>query len=87
MFPFTYSRRMMFEVEDPPSAAAKVRGVLIEELRARKGRVFKAQKDTVAFRGGVFRLVTGWNLLASICRGEIRVTPCEGKLLVAYPSG
>lgn len=56
------------------------------ELDRLSPRKLDVSGDTVAFRGGVFRLglMTNWNLLVPIGRGEIVVEPTDDGLSVRY---
>jgi hypothetical protein len=47
--------------------------MLAEKLRDLRGRNIAIKDGTVYFTGGVFRLVTNWNILVSITRGEVRI--------------
>lgn len=55
-----------------------------QELDRLSPRKLDVSGDTVSFRGGVFRLVTSWNLLGPIGRGEIVVAPTDDGLSVRY---
>jgi hypothetical protein len=53
---------------------------LEKELRRVQARRIERTGNSIRFSGGLFRLVSNWNLLGPISRGEIVVQPESGKL-------
>jgi len=54
------------------------------ELRRLSPSELNVSGGTVSFRAGVFRLVSNWNLLVPISRGEIVVAPANDGVSVRY---
>ncbi len=59
------------EPSDIPRILINVRS----ELEAASARDIHLSENKISFRGGIFRLVTNWNVLVPIGSGEIEVDP------------
>jgi hypothetical protein len=61
----------MKESEDVKSVLNKIE----EGLDSVRATSIVCTNNKVTFRGGIFRLVTNWNILVPVCYGEIEVQP------------
>lgn len=83
--PFPLSLRSSFVVDLPaPDDAGRVRDAVADVIRAESPQDLKVSECEIAFRGGVFRLVTGMNQLVAITRGSITFTVHDGRLHITY---
>jgi len=69
---------------DPERFAARALEVFRAELEAVKARRIRVVGRSLAFRGGIFRFVTNWNLLGPIGRGRIDVETAPGEVIVRW---
>lgn len=69
-----------------------VRDLTVEEaierlegaLAQARARALRREDRAVQFRGGVFRLVSGWNILGPISNGVLEVAPSANGVSVIY---
>ena len=87
MFPFDYRGECRWH-SVKPGEADRFRRLLLtasaDELRKVKGRDVRVEGDRVLFRGGMFRLVSNWNILTQIDHGYIEVKSAGGAVVVSY---
>jgi hypothetical protein len=74
------------------SGAVTVRDVTVEQaldrlegaLAQAKAGALRREGSAVQFRGGVFRLVSNWNVLVPISNGALEVSPSANGVSVTY---
>jgi hypothetical protein len=71
-----------------PREAGRIKRQLLtasaDELRRVKGRNVRVEGDRVLFGGGMFRLVSNWNILTQIDHGYIEVKSTGKEIIVTY---
>jgi hypothetical protein len=73
MFP-GYSSSVSLPIVGSERVAMKLPSVLAAELASVEARRIRVTDNSVRFTGGLFRLVSGLNILGPITRGEIAIT-------------
>jgi len=84
MRPQEHSNQFVLKADPDDDLRDRLLKAFWQELDSRSPRSLDVSGDTISFRGGVFRLVSSWNLLAPIGRGEIAVGTTESGLAVSY---
>lgn len=87
MLPFDYSGEYRWRGISDGEAGEIKRRLLkasAEELCRVKGRNVRVEGDKVYFSGGMFRLVSNWNILTQIDHGHIEVSDVGEDIIVSY---
>jgi len=79
-FPGSFSGALTLRDATVAQALARVESALDRE------RAFALQRSgsAIHFRGGVFRLVSGWNVLAAVSSGVVEMAPAGSGVQVRY---
>ncbi len=83
--PFPFSSTGEFTVGTSAGlSASQAVAAIAEAIRAEKPTSMDASADTVTFSSGVFRFVSGWNLLVPIRSGTVRCVQTHEGVVVHY---
>ena len=81
MLPVSFNGRIEIPGQHDATAACRRLHTALEELDARR---IARNEHTIRFTGGVFRIVSNWNLLVPISSGKLVVRPHPKGILVLY---
>lgn len=76
-----WQRRINAELEGDRDTFLKA---MVEQLKAEKATSILVTGNRITFKGGLFRFVSGWNILTSVSSGYIEALPTRGGLFVTY---
>ncbi len=82
-----YSAKMRFpvgHVQDPDRLLGIVRDVFGRKLESVKARNIEIAENSLTFTGGIFRLVSNWNLLGPIDHGTIEIVASDQVITVRF---
>ena len=68
-----YRRTIKILASDPSSDFSRLAKEIVESLEREKAKNLETTDNRITFTGGVFRLVSNWNVLVPITRGEIEI--------------
>jgi len=75
---------LTFDSRTPDRAAAVYASLLGDLLREARPRQLDVLESRVYVRGGIFRLVSNWNLLAGVTSATIEAIPGQNQVTVRY---
>jgi hypothetical protein len=78
------SSRVKVRKADSSDLAAHLPAIIARELELHKPRRVEVLGNVVRFRGGLWRLVSSWNLLGPITRGTISIEPGDPSICITY---
>jgi hypothetical protein len=73
MFPIHTKNSIVLPNVNTPDRVQSVLSTIEKELRSVRARKVQIDGKSIAFRGGILRLVSNWNLLVGITKGRISV--------------
>jgi len=83
-FPFTYTNKVEVQFDEKKHTPENLLDSVIKSLQKAKAKNVKNNLNHITFTGGIFRLVTNWNILGSISSGEITIERNKDKLCLKY---
>jgi hypothetical protein len=73
-----------FETTTPAASAGAYLDALAAALKAARPAALSVEGSTLTVRGGMFRLVSNWNLLSGVTVGTVVARPGASEVTVSY---